>query len=199
MLYLLFSGMALTVDPSQENGMESESQRISKEENADIDSDYATYGDSPFKDASPRMLNSPTESGFDHVYKRVYGLGSAKPSGSGAGSELGSVSGPSPVHGSGFSVAPRSDMKPGNFERQEHPLRSVPVLRGSDTASTELDSGSRPGPVYQALYGSVLTELQSVGKVKSFESKRRSVNEKANPARNFRLKLEIENEAESEV
>ena len=197
--------MVLSDDPSQENGMESESQRISKEENADIDSDHATYGDSPIKDTrtrilnSPRLLNSPTESGFDHVYKRVYGLGSAKQKCSGAESELGSVSGASPVHGSGFSVDPRSDLKPGNFERQERSLRSVHVLRGSDKVSTEPDSGSRPGPVYQALYGSVLTELQLVGKAKNFESRRRSVDEKANPGRNFRLKLEIENEAESEV
>ena len=196
MLYLLFAGMALTVDPSQENGMESESQRVSKEQNVDIDSDY---GDSPIKDTSPRilnsprLLNSPTESGFDHVYKRVYGLGSAKQLGSGVGSELSSVSGPSPVHGSGFSGAPRSDMKPGNFERQERSSRR------SEKTSSEPDSGSRPSPVYQALYGSVLTELQSVGKVKSFESRRRSVDEKANRGRNFRLKLEIENEAESEV
>ena len=86
-------------------------------------------------------------------------------------------------------------MMPGNYERQEHSFRS----RGSDNTSTEPDSGSRPNPVYQALYGSVLTELQSVGKVKNFESRRRSMNEKANPGRNFKLKLEIENEAESEV
>jgi hypothetical protein len=173
--------------------LKSKDQDIKNEEKTGITSDYAAYEGPFIKQTGRRMLNSPTESGFDHVYRRVYGLGSAKQLGHDSGPELDSRSGPwsslgagpSPIPGSEVCIDPRPDMKAITFER------------GCDKANPEPDSGSRPSPVYQALYGSVLTELQSIGRVRDFEVRRRSVEEKLNAGKNF--KLEIENVAESEV
>ena len=192
-----FTGMVSGVDPSQDSGRAAEREQRNQGETSERTLGRAACereGPS-VKETGPRRLSSPTESGFDNVYRRVYGLGSERQSGSGPEPGLGSGHKPVPVLGSKLTVGLLPDVNSGRLETCGG---KAPKGHGG-RASTERDTGSRPSPVYQALYGSVLTELQSVRGAKNFEARRKSVDEKLNPGRNIRLKLEIENEAESEV